>query len=148
MCKAPENEQNNRPEPSQSTIKYTILVGLAQLPLRLGSEMTTEEHLKSARSFLAEAREQLREYEKSNDELALGQACEKGWGAVAQALMHAAGKPIESHREFWLIASEVLRKTGNRSLLAGESAGEYLHSAGFYHGLPTSGTSLEQSGSC
>lgn len=97
-----------------------------------------EERLKLARSFLAEAREQLREYEKSNDELALRQACEKGWGAVAQALMHAAGKPIESHREFGLIASELFKKTGNRRLLTGESAGEYLHSAGFYHGLPMS----------
>jgi len=102
-----------------------------------GGERTMEGHLKLAKSFLAEAREQLREYEKSKDELALRQACEKGWGAVAQGLMYAAGKPIESHREFGLIASELFKKTGNKSVLTGESAGEYLHSAGFYHGLPT-----------
>lgn len=90
-----------------------------------------------AKDFLAEARRQLDEYVKTGNELALRQACEKGWGAVAQALMAATGKPIEAHREFGIVASELYKKTGNRSILTGESAGEYLHSAGFYHGLPT-----------
>ena len=93
--------------------------------------------LKLARSFLGEAREELDEYVKSRSGLALRQACEKGWGAVSQALMAAVGKPVESHKEFGVIASELFKKTGNRSFLTGESAGEYLHSAGFYHGLPT-----------
>jgi len=96
-----------------------------------------EDYMKLARSFLEEARRQLDEYVKTGNELALRQACEKGWGAVAQALMAAVGKPIEKHREFGMVASELFKKTGNRIFLTGESAGEYLHGAGFYHGLPT-----------
>lgn len=103
----------------------------------MGNNVDKENSLKLAKSFLDEARKQLDEYVKSGNGLALRQACEKGWGAVAQALMAAVGKPVESHKEFGVIASELFRKTGNRSFLTGESAGEYLHSAGFYHGLPT-----------
>ncbi len=87
--------------------------------------------------FLEEARRQLDLYVETQDELALRQACEKGWGAVAQALMSVADRPVASHRDFGIIASELFRKTGERAILTGESAGEYLHSAGFYHGLPT-----------
>lgn len=90
-----------------------------------------------ARDFLAEAREQLKEYERTANELSLRQACEKGWGSVTQALMYAAGRTIETHKEFGLVATELFRKTGNRIFLDAETAGEYLHSAGFYHGLPT-----------
>lgn len=86
--------------------------------------------------FLDEARRELDHYVKTQDELALRQACEKGWGAVAQALMTAADRPVTSHRDL-IIASELFRKTGARAILTGESAGEYLHSAGFYYGLPT-----------
>lgn len=93
--------------------------------------------MKLARSFLAEAERQLDDYRKTGNELSLRQACEKGWGAVAQALMAVAGRPIESHKEFGLMASDLFRKTGDRRILTGESAGEYLHGAGFYHGLPT-----------
>ncbi len=99
--------------------------------------MNKEDYMKLARSFLAEAERQLDEYGKTGDELSLRQACEKGWGAVAQALMAAVGKPIESHREVGLVASDLFRKNGDRRILMGESAGEYLHGAGFYHGLPT-----------
>jgi len=99
--------------------------------------MNRRDYLKLAKVFLEEARRQLDEYVKTGSELALRQACEKGWGAVAQGLMAAAGKPIETHGEFGAVASELFKKTGDRNVLTGESAGEYLHSAGFYHGLPT-----------
>jgi hypothetical protein len=103
----------------------------------MGKNMEKGRYLKLARCFLEEARKQLDDYAKTGSELALRQACEKGWGAVAQALMAAVGKPVESHKDFGVVASELFKKTGNRSILTGESAGEYLHSAGFYHGLPT-----------
>ncbi len=96
-----------------------------------------EAYIKLAWNFLTEARRKLEDYVKTGDEVSLRQACEKGWGAVAQGLMYAVGKAITSHREFSIVASELFKKTGDRIFLRGEVAGEYLHGAGFYHGLPT-----------
>ncbi len=79
----------------------------------------------------------MEDYVKTGDEVSLRQACEKGWGAVAQGLMYAVGRAITSHREFAIVASELFKKTGDRIFLDGETAGEYLHGAGFYHGVPT-----------
>jgi len=99
--------------------------------------MGKREYLTLARQFLEEARGQAEDYRKTGSELALRQACEKGWGAVAQALMSTTPKPIETQKEFGLVASDLFRKTGEKVYLDAETAGEYLHSAGFYHGLPT-----------
>jgi len=51
--------------------------------------------------------------------------------------MFVFGKRIESHREFAETASQLYKQTGEKAFLEGEGAGEYLHSAGFYHGIPT-----------
>lgn len=87
-----------------------------------------------ATAFLVEAFEQLKGYEKTGKEEMLRQACEKGWGAVAQALMHASGKDLTQHREFGQIGKQLTEKTGDQVFARSEALGEALHAGGFYHG--------------
>ncbi len=90
--------------------------------------------LELAKRFLVEAREALEGFKRTGDEAKKRQACEKGWGAVAQALMHAAGREFYAHREFGNMANELFRKTGDKRFIIWESVGEALHGGGFYHG--------------
>lgn len=87
-----------------------------------------------AKKFLADAREEFQAYLSTGEEEKLRQACEKGWGAVAQLLMHASGKELTRHRDFGLVAKQFTEKTGNTIVERAEMAGEALHAGGFYHG--------------
>ncbi len=99
--------------------------------------MNREERLKLAGKFLSEARLELEGFKKTLEDVKLREACEKGWGAMAQFLMYAAGKEITEHRGFSQMASELYRKTGKREIVLTETAAEGLHAAGFYHGALT-----------
>jgi len=90
--------------------------------------------LNLAKEFLADAREELQTYLTTGKEEKLRQACEKGWGAVAQLLMHTSGKDLTHHRDFGVVARQLTEKTGNALIERAEMAGEALHAGGFYHG--------------
>ncbi|KPV63269.1 MAG: Archaeal PaREP1/PaREP8 family protein [Candidatus Bathyarchaeota archaeon BA1] len=87
-----------------------------------------------AKKFLADAKEEFQAYLNTGDEEKLRQACEKGWGAVAQLLMHASGKELTHHREFGIVVKQLAEKTGYRIIKRAEMAGEALHAGCFYHG--------------
>ena len=78
--------------------------------------------------------EEFQTYLTTGEEEKLRQACEKGWGAVAQLLMHASGKELTHHRDFGVVARQLTEKTGNTLIERVEMAGEALHAGGFYHG--------------
>lgn len=86
-----------------------------------------------ARGFLDEARKELQEYEESHNQAILRLVCEKGWGAIAQALMHASGKDVTHHNDYQRIANE-LKQSRNVDVIDATIIGDRLHSAGFYHG--------------
>jgi len=90
--------------------------------------------LNLAKKFLADAREEFVTYLATEEEEKLRQACEKGWGAVAQLLMHVSGKDLTHHRDFAVVAKQLTDKTGNTIIERAEMAGEALHAGGFYHG--------------
>jgi len=90
--------------------------------------------LNLAKKFLADAMEEFQTYLITREEEKLRQACEKGWGAVAQILMHASGKELTHHRDFGVVARQLTEKTGNSLIERAEMAGEALHAGGFYHG--------------
>lgn len=92
--------------------------------------------LRLADKFLKEAWEQLKKYEDTKEELYLRQACEKGWGAVAQALK-ATNPKIKRHADFSDTAAKLARKYDNEEIVHGESCGETLHRTGFYEGALT-----------
>lgn len=81
--------------------------------------------------FLAEAKKALAEYKRTKEEVDLRQACDKGFGAFGQALMHYRGR--ELHRsEFGETAEELTLKTGNRDISRALRDAEALR-ASFYH---------------
>jgi hypothetical protein len=45
--------------------------------------MGEQEKIELAAKFLSEARGELEEYRRTADDVNLGEACEKGWGAMA-----------------------------------------------------------------
>ncbi|MDG6964988.1 MAG: hypothetical protein JRN27_08160 [Nitrososphaerota archaeon] len=98
--------------------------------------MTTEAgptKLKIARRFLEEARIEMAQYDKSHDEAVLRLVCEKVWGAIAQALMHAADKDVTHHTDYQQIAND-LKRSKKVDVINAVIVGDRLHSAGFYHG--------------
>jgi hypothetical protein len=97
------------------------------------SSNASPSRLDIAKSFLVEARNELREYEECRDEAILRLVCEKGWGAIAQALMYAVGRDVTHHNDYQKIANE-LRQSGKFDVIDATLIGDKLHSAGFYHG--------------
>ena len=87
-----------------------------------------------ASEFLEEAQRQLKKYGKTKKELNLRQACEKGWGTVAQALK-VVNPEIKRHAEFGKTAAKLAREYNNEKIMYDEAFGEHLHRAGFYEGL-------------
>lgn len=96
-----------------------------------------KENLELSEKFLSQARADLDEYRKTLEDVKLREACEKGWGAMAQLLMHAVSREITEHRGFSQAATELYRKTGRKEIVLTETAAEALHAAGFYHGALT-----------
>lgn len=92
-----------------------------------------DKRLTLAGEFLEEAHLQLSKYEATKKELCLRQACEKGWGAVAQALK-AVNPKIRYHRDFGETAARLAKQYGNHEIAHGELCGESLHRSGFYEG--------------
>ena len=92
------------------------------------------DRLDLAKKFLSDATEEFRAYLTTEEEEKLREACEKGWGAVAQLLMYASGKELTPHRDFGVVAKQLTEKTGDTLIERAEMAGETLHSGGFYHG--------------
>jgi hypothetical protein len=92
-----------------------------------------DKRLRLANEFLEEAREQLKKHEETKKELNLRQACEKGWGSVAQALK-AVNPKIRYHRDFGETAAKLARKYNQQEIVHGEMCGEALHRSGFYEG--------------
>ncbi len=86
-----------------------------------------------AEGFLKEAESELEEYERSRDEVKLRLVCEKGWGAITQALMYAGGEDVTTHKDFDKLANKL--KIQFEGIIEAYLAGDKLHSAGFYHGL-------------
>jgi hypothetical protein len=91
------------------------------------------ENINLALKFIQEAWAELRKYEVMADELHLRQACEKDWGAVAQALK-IINPDIKRHADFGETAARLARKYNNREILRLEACGELLHREGFYEG--------------
>jgi len=91
------------------------------------------DRLQLAQEFFEKAREELESYRREQREVHLREACEKAWAAIAQALMHVAGRPITRHKDFERVARQYWKVYG-REPIAGERAGDQLHSGGFYHG--------------
>ena len=92
-----------------------------------------DERLKLADNFLRHAWEEFRGYSEKKDEVLLRQACEKGWGCVAQALK-VVNPNIRRHAEFGRTAAELSEKYNNEEIVHGEAFGELLHREGFYEG--------------
>jgi len=90
-------------------------------------------YLKLSYGFLADAKEALAEYRDTRDEEKLRQACEKAFGAFAQALMHYKGRDLH-HREFRDVVEELFLKTKSYGIVEAHTYAESLH-ASFYHGL-------------
>jgi len=83
-----------------------------------------DERLKLADDFLRYAWEEF---------TLLRQACEKGWGCVAQALK-IVNPNIRRHLEFGRTAAELAEKYNNEEVVHGEMCGELPHRQGFYEG--------------
>lgn len=93
----------------------------------------TNGKLKLAYEFLEESHLQLSKYEATKKELNLRQACEKGWGTVAQALK-AVNPKIKYHRDFGETAARLAKQYNDPEIAHGELCGESLHRSGFYEG--------------
>ena len=89
-------------------------------------------YLKLSEGFLREAKEALARFKQTKDETSLRQACEKGFGAFAQALMHYKGRELH-HREFREVVEKLYVKTKNRDIEYAYGLAEALH-ASFYNG--------------
>ncbi|MFH0775876.1 MAG: PaREP1 family protein [bacterium] len=89
--------------------------------------------LKLANRFLEEAREELKRYESTKDELFLREACEKGWGVVMTALK-VVNPDIKRHADFGKTATKLAKEHNKMEMVYGESCGEALHRTGFYEG--------------
>ncbi|MFH0775643.1 MAG: PaREP1 family protein [bacterium] len=92
-----------------------------------------DKRLSLANNFFLHAVKEFKEYEENGDEILLRQSCEKGWGAVAQALKVVNPK-IRRHAEFGRTAAELAEKYNNEEIVHGEAFGELLHREGFYEG--------------
>jgi hypothetical protein len=92
------------------------------------------EKLALAEDFLEGAWDELRKYESTKDERFLREACEKGWGAVAQALK-AVNPNIKRHADFGKTAIKLAKEYKDEEIFRCEAIGEHLHRAGFYEGL-------------
>lgn len=86
-----------------------------------------------AQSFIQEARREFEVYKDIKNELEYRLACEKAWGAIAQAVMYVLKTPITHHKDFSKIASQ-MKATGRVDLVSAVTVGDRLHSGGFYHG--------------
>jgi methylmalonyl-CoA mutase cobalamin-binding subunit len=84
--------------------------------------------------FINEAKTEIENYRKTGNEVSYRQACEKGCGAIAQAIMHVSGHDIYHHKEFSQVASK-LKEKGMIDIVDAIAAGDKMHSAGFYHGI-------------
>ena len=103
--------------------------------------MTTEAgptRLEIAERFLEEARAELSQYAKSHDEAILRLVCEKTWGAIAQALMHAADRDVTHHTDYQRIAND-LKRLKKIDVIDAVIVGDRLHRAGCYHGILSPG---------
>lgn len=85
---------------------------------------------KLSEGFLKEAKQALARYKQTKDEVELRQACDKGFGAFAQALMYHKGFELH-HRDFGDAVDELFIKTGNRDIPRAHTYAEALH-ASFY----------------
>jgi hypothetical protein len=92
-----------------------------------------DKKLALAEKFLKEAWSQLKKYEDTKEELNLRQACEKGWGVVAQALK-AVNPKIRRHADFGRTATKLAEEYNDKEMVHGEAMGEHLHREGFYEG--------------
>lgn len=92
------------------------------------------EELALAEDFLEGAWDELRKYESTRDERLLREACEKGWGAVAQALK-SVNPNIKRHADFGKTAIKLAKEYKDEEIFRCEAIGEHLHRAGFYEGL-------------
>jgi len=72
--------------------------------------------LKKAYKFLDLAYKELNEYEKNKDEVILQEACEKGWGAVVQALK-AVNPEIRRHADFGKTAVKLTKEYNNEEIM-------------------------------
>ena len=92
--------------------------------------MLTQEHVETARDFLAAAERELTE----GDEL---QGSEKMWGAASHAIMAVAQQrdaPYGNHRAMLTVARRVADELDDDALRAGLIAAQHFH-ANFYHGF-------------
>ena len=92
--------------------------------------MLTQEHLQTAREFLAAAE---REF-AAGDDL---QGSEKMWGAASHAIMAVAQRrkwPYGNHRVMIHAARRVASELGDGDLRAGLLAAQHFH-ANFHHGF-------------
>ncbi len=108
-----------------------VLTWVEYMPIKGG-----EDRLTVAEMFIKAAREEIKEYRRSRNEIHYRQACEKGWGAIAQALMHLSNRSVYHHREFSEIANS-LKASGKIDAVDALIAGDQLHGGGFYHGALT-----------
>ena len=92
--------------------------------------MLTQEHVQTAREFLADADEEF----AAGDVL---QASEKMWGAATHAVIAVAqrrGWLYGGHREMRVAVARLAQEHDDSNLNAGFSVAEKLH-ANFYHGF-------------
>ena len=93
-------------------------------------EMTVEDHLQTARQFLARSRREFAE----GDEL---QGSEKIWGAASHAVMALAmqrGWPISKHSDLKRAVNDLYQETGDQTMKPNFSVAEKFH-ANYYHGF-------------
>lgn len=83
--------------------------------------------------FINAAKLELADYTTTSNEVSYRQACEKGWAAIAQAVIHVNGRHIYYHRGFEEAASRLTPRTGI-DLVSPVAAGNQLHGQGFYQG--------------
>jgi len=92
-----------------------------------------DKRLALASEFLEESQKELKMYEDTKREMHLWEACEKGWGTIAQALK-AVNPEIKRHSDFGKTAAKLAEEYNNEEIVHGESCGETLHRSGFYEG--------------
>ena len=85
---------------------------------------------KLSEDFMQDAKVAMIEYTKTKNEEKLRQACEKGFGAFTQALMHYKGRAVR-HKEFGRVADELFAKSKAHDILRAHRDAESLH-ASFY----------------
>ena len=92
--------------------------------------MTSEEHINTAKQFLADSDREFLD----GDEL---QASEKLWGAASHAVMAIAeqrGLPYRNHKELKILTQRLADEYEDPFLRSGFSIAEKFH-ANFYHGF-------------